>query len=53
MVMVFEWVLYIGLMLGLFFTVVLLLIGYVKVVVVKQESIAEELKKDGISEKSV
>ena len=53
MVMVFEWVLYIGLMLGLFFTVVLLLTGYIKIVVVKQENTAEELRKDGISEKSV
>jgi len=51
--MIFEWVLCVGTAVGLFFMALLLLTGYVKVVVVKQESIAEELKKDGISEKSV
>ena len=51
--MVFEWVLCVGTAVGLFFMVLLLLTGYVRVVVVKQENIAEELKKDGVSEKSV
>lgn len=51
--MIFEWVLCVGTAVGLFFVALLLLTGYVKVVVVKQENTAEELKKDGISEKSV
>lgn len=51
--MMFEWVLCVGTAIGLFFMVLLLLTGYVRVVVVKQENITEELKKDGVSEKSV
>ena len=51
--MMFEWVLCVGTAVGLFFMVLLLLTGYVRIVVVKQENIVEELKKDGVSEKSV
>ena len=51
--MIFEWVLCVGTAAGLFFMVLLLLTGHIKIVVVKQENTAEELKKDEISEKSV
>ena len=51
--MIFEWVLCVGTAAGLFFMALLLLTGYIKIVVVKQENITEELKRDGVSNKSV